>query len=288
MTATFCDADDFDALRRLICRQTGIWLSDTKQTFLQVRLEDRLQTCNISSAREYYHFLRFDPRGEDEMQHLIDAVTVNETWFFRETATLEGWRDEALPELLWSGASNGHGQVRAWVAGCSTGEEAYTLAMLLLAGAAAERVEILATDINSRALETARGAVYDPHSVRHTDPLWVSRYFDWLPDGRLALREPVRTLVHFGRANLIEPTLSRRVEAVDVILCRNVLMYFDAEHRRAALANLYAALRPGGLLILGHSEVLAQAMTPFELARVAGMIMYRKGWQETRVPDGRL
>ena len=277
MIGTFCDADDFDALRRLICRQVGIWLGDTKQTFLQVRLEDRLRACNISSAREYYHFLRFDPRGEEEMQRLIDAITVNETWFFRETKPLEGWRDEALPALLRSGANNGYGRVRAWVAGCSTGEEAYTLAMLLLAGAGAERVDILATDINSRALETARGAVYDPHSVRHTAPLWLSRYFEPLPDGRLAVREPVRTLVRFGRANLIDPTLARRVAAADLILCRNVLMYFDAEHRRAALANLYAALRSGGLLILGHSEVLAQKMTPFELARVAGMIMYRKG-----------
>ncbi len=272
-----CSFDDFDALRRLICRAVGIWLGDTKLTFLQVRLTDRLRACNISSVREYYHFLRFDPRGEEEIQHLIDAVTVNETWFFRETAPLEVWRDVVLPQLLRT--TNGTGRVRAWVAGCSTGEEAYSLAMLLLStypGTAADMVEIFATDVNNRALELARAAVYDPHSTRHTDPIRLDAYFERRADGRLGVSEAARALVRFGRTNLIDPALARRVAAVDVILCRNVLMYFDADHRRVALANLHATLRPGGLLILGQSEILAHSVTPFSLVKVSDTIMYRK------------
>jgi chemotaxis protein methyltransferase CheR len=266
--------DDFDALRQLIREHCGIWLGDSKVTFLQVRLADRLRARNISSAQEYYYFLKYDAHGHEEMQRLIDAVTVNETWFFRETGPIDAWRKTVLPDLI-----KRSGRLRMWSAGCATGEEPYTLAMLLLEdypATAAARFEILATDISQRALEAARAGVYDPYSLRHTEPYWLAKYFQPASGGRQEVCENVRRLVRFGQANLIDPALAQRVRAMDAILCRNVIIYLDDQSRRAALTNFYAALKPAGHLMLGHSESLVHTVTPFEVARVGGTIMYRK------------
>lgn len=278
MATTFdLDPDDFDALRQLICQHSGIWLGDSKLTFLQARLADRLRARNISSTQEYYYFLKYDALGPEEMQQLIDTVVINETWFFRETGPIEAWCEAALPNLVR--ASGSGDPVRLWSAGCATGEEPYSLAILLLeAGpeAAAARFEILATDISGRALQIARAAVYDPYSLRHTDPPRRDRHFEQTSDGRYAVRENVRRLVRFGQANLIDPSLPQRVRAVDLILCRNVIIYLDERGRQAVLSNLYATLKAGGHLVLGHSESLIHTSTPFEIARVGGKIIYRK------------
>lgn len=266
--------DDFDALRRLIHEYCGIWLGDSKLIFLQARLSARLQARSISSAQEYYYFLKYDPHGAREMQRLIDAVTVNETWFFREIEPVKAWRDGVLPDLVKRG-----NRLRLWSAGCATGEEPYTLAMLLLESypaTAATRFEILATDISQQALEVARAGVYDPYSLRHTESRWLAKYFQSVPGGRQQVNENVRRLVHFGQANLVDPALARRVRAMDVILCRNVIIYFDEPSRRTVLTNFFSTLKPGGHLMMGHSESLFHTVTPFEIARVRGTIMYRK------------
>jgi chemotaxis protein methyltransferase CheR len=266
--------DDFDTLRRLIHERCGIWLGDNKVTFLKVRLTERLRARNISSAQEYYYFLKYDAHGYEEMGRLIDAITVNETWFFREMGPIQAWREEVLLDLTKRG-----GRLRLWSAGCATGEEPFTLAMLLLdahPATAVERFEILATDISQHALETARAGVYDPYSLRHAQPRWLEKYFRSAPGGKQALCKQVRQLVRFERANLVEPTQVRHVQGMDVVLCRNVIIYFDERSRRTALDNIHAALKPGGYLLLGHSESLAHTVTPFEIARVNGRIMYRK------------
>ena len=150
------DFDDFDALRRLIRAHSGIWLGDSKLRFMEVRLADRLIAHSISSAREYYHFIKYDPAGQEELQELIDAVTINETWFFRESDLIDAWVKDRLPAL-----GNGCGEtVRIWSAGCATGEEPYSIAMLLWSAypewAAAGRFEIVASDISRRALAVGR------------------------------------------------------------------------------------------------------------------------------------
>jgi len=266
--------EDFDALRQLIYQQSGIWLSDRKTTFLQVRLGERLRALNISSAREYYHFLKYDPSSRVEMSNLIDAVSVNETWFFRETTPVIAWFENILPDLLK--ASN---RVQIWSAGCATGEEPYTLALLLLDSVhqlSNGYAKIRATDISQRALEIARNGAFDPHSLRHTEQRWLSKYFQPSQDGLMAIGQPARSLVTFEQANLVDPDLPRRVGRMDVILCRNVIIYFDQGSRKIALRNFFEILKPGGYLILGHSESLAHTATPFELARVGGSLIYWK------------
>lgn len=274
VSSLILDYDDFDALRQLIRQHCGIWLDDGKITFLQTRLAERLRGCNISSAQEYYYFLKYDARGSEEIQRLIDAVTVNETWFFREAGPLEAWREVVLPDLIHRG-----GTLHLWSAGCATGEEPYTLAMLVLEAypdIAPGRLEILATDISQRALQVARAATYDPYSLRRTEPSRQANYFQATLGGQYTVCEKVRQRVHFGQANLIDPSLVQRVQAMDVVLCRNVIIYMDDPGRQATLINLHTALKPGGYLILGHSESLIHVVTPFEVARVGGQIMYRK------------
>jgi chemotaxis protein methyltransferase CheR len=266
--------DDFDSLRRLICDHCGIWLGDSKLTFLQVRLADRMRVRNISSTQEYYYFVKYDAQAEQEMQQLVDAVTVNETWFFRETGPLEAWLVEVAADLVARGE-----RLCLWSAGCATGEEPYTLAMMLLEAypaVTASRLEILATDISQRALETARAGVYDPYSLRRTGQFWTEKYFRLTPDGRQEICASVKRLVRFEWANLVDSAKAQPARVMDLVLCRNVLIYMEDHSRQEALERFYAALRPGGYLILGHSESLIHVATPFEVARVGGSIIYRK------------
>jgi chemotaxis protein methyltransferase CheR len=268
------DFEDFDALRRLIRMYSGIWLGDSKTTFLQARLQERLRARSIRTAREYYYFLKYDALGVEEAQHLIDAVTINETWFFRETGSLRAWRDTVLPTLLQDG-----GRLRLWSAACSTGEEPYTLAMLLLEilpKTAVIAMDLIATDINRRVLLSARAGSYDAYSLRHTEPRFLTTHFQHAGEGQWSLNDDVRRLVRFEAANLIDPAEPRCADRMDVILCRNVLFYFDAESRGVALLKLYSALKPGGVLILSESEMLAHGAGPFELARIGGALLYRK------------
>jgi len=265
--------DDFESLRQLIRSHSGIWLSDTRVTFLQVRLDERLRVWNISSAREYYYFLKYDPRGQEELQRLIDAVVINETWFFREIAPLEAWCEAVLPALIQR-----PGRLRLWSAGCSIGAEPYTLAMLLLDNypQAAQKVEIIATDLSQKALEQARAGIFDPYILRHTDPYWKQKYFQPTSAGRSVIQPSVRRLVHFGYVNLVDPAHTGHIQNIDMILCRNVFIYLDVSNRQIALNAFHAALTPGGHLTLGHAETLAHTSTPFELMRVGKTFLYRK------------
>jgi chemotaxis protein methyltransferase CheR len=265
--------DDLDALRRLVYDHSGIWLVDSKRTFLDNQLGERLRVRGIPSAREYYHYLKYDPQGRLELERLTEALTIQETWFFREPEPVEAWRSHILPALL----KRDNQKVRVWSAACSTGEEPYTLAMLFRdCGPDPALYEIWATDISTRALEVARLGVYDPYSLRHTDAAWQARYFQLTDDRRLRLSENVKQMVRLGGGNLLDPSLGVRLGGMDLIVCRNVLIYFDERSRQKVLANLFATLRPGGHLILGTVETLAHAITPFELARVGKAFLYRK------------
>jgi chemotaxis protein methyltransferase CheR len=265
------DPDDYALLRRLVYDKSGLWLADDRLTFLRVRLEDRLRERNIVSPRDYYYHLKFHPDGAEELQHLIDAVTTQETWFFREIEPLETWCAAVVPDV-----ARRNGRLRVWSSACSTGEEAYTLAMLLAERMPDLLVDIQATDISRRALAIARDATYDSHSLRRTDPQWVAKYFRPVADRRWEVVPTIRNLVRFEQANLLDPSVPRRLGPMDAVLCRNVLIYFDDRSRTIALNALRDALRPGGYLVLGFSESLSVPDTLFELVRLEGSVLYRK------------
>jgi chemotaxis protein methyltransferase CheR len=267
--------EDFEVLRQLIRDKSGLVLGDGKATFLDVRLQPRLQARNIRTAREYYHFLRFDPAGAQELRALFDAITVGETWFFRETEAITAWRDTVAARRVAAGL-----RTRVWSAACSTGEEPYTVAMLLLArfADAAARFEVVATDLSDAAVARARLGVYDEHALRRTPPLERDSWFGMAPGARglLAVADGPRDMVRFAPGNLLDPALPGPVGSIDLVLCRNVLIYFDDETRRRALDTLYVALRPGGHLILAQCETLAHVASPFETVRLGDQVVYHK------------
>lgn len=268
------DSDSFNVFRRMIRDRSGIWLGDEKKNFLQVRIEERLRALKLSTSQQYYHYLKFDVQRIQELDLLLEAIFINETWFFREIELLQTWIRQVLPEL----AKPNH-QVKLWSAACSTGEEPYTLAMLLLESipqAAPPLFDILATDMSRKAIATSQAGIYSAHSLRHTDPYWKFKYFAPVGETQWTVQEPVRRLVRFAQMNLMGALPAFYLEVMDVILCRNVLIYFDQESRQTALRNLHSALKPGGYLLFGYSETLSFDTTLFEMVTNEGLIMYRK------------
>ena len=243
--------------------------------FLERRIGPRLEALGLSSYRDYYHYLRYDPSGPGELEELIERITTHETYFFREQYQLDAFTDEILPEVARVNAERR--SLNVWSAGCSTGEEVYTIAMLIL-----ERkqfrdwhVRVAGSDISRRVLEKARAAIYGPYSFRTTPDVLRQRYFDER-DGQYHLREQVRQLCSFGQLNLMHTERFRVIGSCDVIFCRNVLMYLSQEARARVVSAFYDVLRPGGWLLLGHSESLLNVTTRFDIAHLENDLVYRK------------
>jgi chemotaxis protein methyltransferase CheR len=243
--------------------------------FLERRLGPRLEALGIASFREYYHYLRYDPGGPAELEELVERITTHETYFFREQYQLEAFTEEILPELQQRLADKT--RLSVWSAGCSTGEEAYTLAMLILESGRFRdwSVRVFGSDISRKVLATARSAIYGPSSFRVTEPATQRRYFQDV-GGKSRLRDEVRNLCSFGQLNLLQTERYRVLGPVDVIFCRNVLMYLSHPARHRVVEAFYDQLAPGGWLLLGHSESLLNVTTRFDLANLEKDLVYRK------------
>ncbi|HJZ83605.1 MAG TPA: protein-glutamate O-methyltransferase CheR [Polyangia bacterium] len=269
------DAETFRLLRDLIYEYCGIHFQDDSHYLLQRRLASRLETCGLSDFAEYYEYLRYHPDRNEELEEIVERVTTNETYFFRESYQLDALRLEILPEIH---AMRRRGRrLTVWSAGCATGEEAYTCAILILeSGLFGDwDVRVFGNDISRRVLSVARKAVYGHNSFRQTDERYLRRYFRQ-QGGRHQVTEEVKALVSFGQLNLMDADTLSLVGEVDVILCRNVLIYFNLDSRRRAIANFYRRLIRGGYLLLGHSESLLNLSTAFELVHLQHDMVYRK------------
>jgi chemotaxis protein methyltransferase CheR len=243
--------------------------------FLERRLGPRLEALGIASFREYYHYLRYDPGGPAELEELVERITTHETYFFREQYQLEAFTEEILPDLERRLADRS--RLSVWSAGCSTGEEAYTLAMLILESGRFRdwAVRVFGSDISRKVLATARSALYGPSSFRVTEAATQRRYFQEA-SGKSRLRDEVRNLCSFGQLNLLQTERYRVLGPVDVIFCRNVLMYLSHPARHRVVEAFYDQLSPGGWLLLGHSESLLNVTTRFDLANLEKDLVYRK------------
>jgi chemotaxis protein methyltransferase CheR len=255
---------DFARLARFIQDYSGIKMPSNKLTMVEGRLRYRLRDGGFPSFKAYCHYL-FDQDGlTKESVPLIDAVTTNKTDFFREPEHFRMLAEVMLPSLL---AEPGHGPVRIWSAASSTGAEAYTIAMVL--AEVATRVpglqsEVIATDICTDVLETAVAGIYPEAMIAPVPPLLRQRYLmrGKGPSRGLARIVPrIREMVRFGRLNLMEAPY-RVPRELDVIFCRNILIYFDKPTQEAVLGQLCGHLRLGGFLVLGHSESLAGFTLP--------------------------
>ncbi len=269
------DLEHFRLIRDLIRAFCGIHFGDDARYLVERRLRDRLDVVGVPDFAEYYRFLRYDTAARSEVEEAVEALTTNETYFFREEYQLRAFRDEILPEV--ERRNRERKKLVVWSAGCSTGEEVYTIAMMLLESGRCEGwdVRVFGNDINRRVIAQARRGVYGRSAFRATSSERRARFFREEDDG-LHVTDRVRGLAHFGHLNLLDEDRIALVGRVDVVFCRNVLIYFDAAARSKALHTLWDRLVPGGWLLLGHAESLINSSTSFEIARLREDLVYRK------------
>ncbi len=273
---------EFRLLRELFNEHCGILFGPEARPIIERRLRDRIAALGLHSFSEYYQLLRFEERGRAELDEATDLVTINETYFFRETYQLRAYREEILPMLRFGPAARD--RLNVWSAGCSTGEEVYSIAMLTRdAGLFPGRtVRIFGSDISRRCVIAARRGVYGPSAFRATPVDMRRRYFVERPDG-MHVADELRALCQFGQLNLLDGARASVVGRVDVIFCRNVMIYFDEASRRRVIEMFYDRLLPGGFLLLGHSESLLNVSTAFELVHLREDLVYRKPITATRL-----
>ena len=269
---------EFHRIRALVYQETGIALGETKRQLICSRLGKRLRHYGYLTFSQYYkHLLERDPAGEERLR-MINAITTNKTDFFREADHFAFLRSEILTPLVAEAQAGGSRRLRIWSAGCSSGEEPYSVAITVLEGLTniwTWDVKILASDINTDVLTQGKEGVYRAERLSSVPPALRKRYFHWGRGGREGLvrvRQDVRGLVTFRQINLQQDRWPIRT-IFDCIFCRNVIIYFDRPTQERLVARLTNLLRPGGCLFLGHSESLLGMHGELEYA---GKTVYRK------------
>ena len=256
--------EEFAQLRSLLARSAGLVFDEARRDSVAYCIAERLRATGAADVPSYLALLG-DAR---ERQQLLDEVTIQETHFFRNPPQIRALRKYVIPELLRHADTRGR-RIRIWSAGCSTGEEPYTIAMLLrelLPTMAGWDVKVVATDVSARALEAARRGRYGERAVQMASPEDLARFFLPTGDGGYEVRPEVRELVQFRHHNLVtEPVPFAADERIDLVLCRNVTIYFSRETTRALMSRLHTSLRDNGYLFLGHSETLWQVSEDFRL-----------------------
>lgn len=266
--------DVFKLLRDMLYEHCGVWLDEQSKFFVEGRLQETLRRNRFGSFKDLYYFLKYDARRTEEFATVIDLLTIHETYFFREDHQLHALYREILPALMKQRQDR---TLRIWSAGCSTGEEVYSVAMLLASqpGYGDWRVEISGSDISQRVLEVARRGVYPASAFRTTPPDVRKRFFHPEGDG-FRIDDSIKRMVNFFSFNLADVDRAAVLPKMDVILCRNVIIYFDLTVKKRVVEMFSNRLRPGGYLLLGHSESLMSISTAFSLRHLRHDIVYQK------------
>jgi len=268
---------EFERLSSYIYSECGINITHSKKTMLEARLSKRLKQLGIESYRDYCNYL-FGRHDEDEVVHMIDIVTTNKTEFFREPAHFDYLARTAAGELMKKHGAGIERELRVWSAGCSTGEEPYTLSIVLSEICATRQrcaFSVLATDISTRVLQAAVKGIYEQEKIRHVPDHLKRKYFlrgKGEYSGLVRISPDIRNKVEYRRLNLMEGDFGIR-ERMDIIFCRNVIIYFDRATQEKLLGHFCERLVPGGYIFMGHSETLHGMALP--LANAAPTV-YRK------------
>jgi chemotaxis protein methyltransferase CheR len=274
-TAAFTDGD-FLRFRDFFYRKTGIKFADSKRYYVDKRIHQRMQANGSPHFRGYLDFVRSDAGGI-EFQALVNAMTVNETYFYRELYQFECLVNSILPEVARTVAKGG--TIRIWSMPCSTGEEPYSMAFYLLEHwpqVDDYNIEIIASDIDTEVLERAQHGEYSARSFQHLPPRVLAKYTRATSEGRHQVIPGIRNSIHFTSMNLLAPTKTGEHRAFDVIFCRNLLIYFDDVSRRQAADAMFMALNPGGFVCLGHSESMSRISSLFAIRKFPEAIVYQK------------
>ncbi len=269
--------EEFRLLKDFVYQHCGLHFNDDNKYLLEKRLSKRIQHNQLNNFKDYYYFLRYSPNREQELTEVVDALTTNETYFFREDFQLRSFTQEILPELKMKKEFEGDRRLRIWSAGCSTGEEPYTIAMLMIetTGFDGWNIEIIGTDISQRVLQIARKGIYGTSSFRCTDATFQKRYFTEV-DGKFRVNDRVRSLVSISHLNLFDAPRVSLLGKMDVIFCRNVIIYFDLSGKTKVIDSFFQRLHPQGFLLLGHSESLMNITNSFALRHFAHDMVYQR------------
>ena len=274
-----------DADVRRLCdflyRKTGMSFAQEKRYYIDRRLAERMIATGSSSFSAYFAMLLVD--ADDEIEHLINSFTVNETYFYRENYQFRCLTSTLL-EVVAPKKRPGEA-IRIWSVPCSTGEEPYSIAIWLLENwerVDKDDIEIIGSDVDTGVLRHAEVGIYGERALTRLSGDLIARYFEKLDEGRYRILPALSSTIQFTRANIIDPAQTALHRNFDVIFCRNILMYFDDASRRLAAENLYDSLVPGGFICLGHTESMSRISPLFDACRFSDAMVYRRPQENNR------
>jgi chemotaxis protein methyltransferase CheR len=269
---------DFEQLRDFIYNICGMYFHATKKYFLESRLARRMDATGVRTHHDYYLLLK-SPRGTEELKYLMDEITTNETYFFRNVPQLNALETKLLPEIVATKSKIGFRKLRIWSAASSSGEEAYTLAMILLEKRTTLLkdwiIEIIGTDINETVIAQAKEGVYSAYSVRNIPEMYKRKYIRE-DSGKFILAPEVKKFVTFNKLNLYDDSKMIFMKSFDVIFCANVLIYFDTASKSKVVQHFYNNLQPYGYFFVGQSESLHGVNDKFKTVHFPGGFAYKK------------
>ncbi len=267
----------FYKLKNLIYDISGIYFNEQKKYLLETRLSRRLSILDLPNFEDYYNYLKYSPKRKSEIKELLNSVTTNETSFFRDLPQLDVFID-VLKQIVPAPSINPNKKIRIWSAGCSTGEEPYTIAIMIKENFPFSNVkfDIIGSDISEHVLDSAKRGVYNSYTLRNASENIIAKYFNKIDDDSFALKDEIKHMTGFYNVNLVDAKEVKNLDIFDIVLCRNVIIYFDDESKKMAISNIYESLKIGGHLFLGHSESLHFISTSFKLVGFGKTPLYRK------------
>jgi chemotaxis protein methyltransferase CheR len=271
---------EFIGLKEFIYKKTGIFFTERNRFLLDARIREILQQTGHKDALTYLKSLHDPGGGPLEVSRLINKVTITETSFFRDPHQISAIAKNVIPEIAKRHEQLGSKLLRIWSAGSSSGEEAYTVAILLAEhfkeALGNWNITIFATDINDEALQACKTGVYKAYALRNTPPAIRDRYFHAMTDEKYAVRDDLKKLVNAEKSNLMDFSISKKYTGADLILLRNVLIYFEAATKAQVLQMCYENLRDNAYLFLGQSETVFGISHAFKLVSFVNAFAYKK------------
>lgn len=267
--SSFLNDADFEAYRKLIYSESGITFTSTNRSILESRLKERLREKSVDTVKAYFNSISTD---KEELKAFLDSITTNLTRFFRNQAQFDALEKFVVPELIHKIKSI-PGTIRIWSAGCSTGEEPYTIAMLLSDVLPPTwNYEIIASDLSLKCLMTAKEGFYTERQVDGVPPHYLDKYFDKV-EGGYKIRSIIQGKIKFDYHNLSNESGQKNF---DIVFCRNVIIYFDEAAQKAVINRFWDAMNSKSFLFIGHSESLFGMDTKFEFVKTEWATLYRK------------
>ncbi len=269
--------DELVPIRDLVADTCGLFFDEKKFYFIEKRIVKRIKATNTQSPRNYFRLLKHG-QNSDEMKELITSLTTNETYFYRYLPQLESFAEEALPMVCADKRGKNNFNLNIWSAGCSSGEEPYTLYILLkehLEDFSKWKINLFATDIDYSVLEKAKRGLYEKRAVKDVAPHILKKYFS-VNETRFQINTEVKNNVRFDYLNLMDRKAIRSFADLDFVFCRNVLIYFDDKARKQVINSIYDCLTPGGFIFLGHSESVGKISATFKLVKFKKSLSYQK------------